>query len=335
VEHDTAKKCVNILFNKEEKEPIIHETERRANKAAKRARQRSVVEEELDDFYMQQGMKYSTFQSTDANIFKVERDGASNQVNIMVEEEEPVTKKAAKRARQRSAKKTTPAKPAPKAAAKKEQRLSDDDSSDEEKAQPTAKKPAAKPAAKAAKTEESSDRDRSYSDEETAPNKADQAQRQSAKQPPDKQPPAKHSSTAARKVYNVLAPETKHTTMETELNRKNQSQEGKIETEEDATEDNTEEEQLNTIGMGWGATISVLTYSVINDDTLTDSTLSDHTRDLKDQRIRQIQWTRLQWKMLPQRRTIHLWKLQQWTMFRAMRQKLQMWKKQPTSLLMM
>ena len=40
VGHDAARKYVNFLFNKEEEEPITHEIERRANKAAKRARQR-------------------------------------------------------------------------------------------------------------------------------------------------------------------------------------------------------------------------------------------------------------------------------------------------------
>jgi DNA-directed RNA polymerase subunit K/omega len=93
-----------FLFGEEEEEPITHEIDRRANKAAKRARQRSVVEEELDEFYMPQGMKPSTFQSTHSNIFKVKRDCTNKQVNIMIGEEEPATKKAAKRARQRSAK---------------------------------------------------------------------------------------------------------------------------------------------------------------------------------------------------------------------------------------
>jgi hypothetical protein len=194
VEHDAARKYVNFLFNKEEKEPITHEIERRANKAAKRARQRSLVEEELNEFYMPQGMKPTPFRSTDSNIFQVERDCASRQVNIMIGEEEPAAKNAAK--------KTTPAQPAPTAAAEKES-LSDDDSNDEEEAKPTAKKPAAKITAIAAKTEENSDRDRSYSDEKPAPNMAAQAQRQTAKQPPDNQPLTKHLSTAARKVYNV------------------------------------------------------------------------------------------------------------------------------------
>jgi hypothetical protein len=137
-------------------------------------------------------------------------------------------------------------------------------------------KHAAQPAAKAAKTEESSDRDRSNSDEEPAPTEADQAERQSAKQPP-----TYNLSTTARKVYNVLAPEIQHTTKQYELNRKNQSQEEIIETEEDATEDNAKEEQSNTTGKGWGAKINVLKDSVINNDTLKDSTPSDYTRDLK------------------------------------------------------
>jgi hypothetical protein len=52
------------------------------------------------------------FQSTDANIFKVERDGASKQVTIMIG--------------------VAPAMTAPKVAAKKKESLSDDDISDEE-----------------------------------------------------------------------------------------------------------------------------------------------------------------------------------------------------------
>jgi hypothetical protein len=44
VEHDAAKKCVIILFDEEVGEPISHEVDRHANKAAKRARQRSLVE---------------------------------------------------------------------------------------------------------------------------------------------------------------------------------------------------------------------------------------------------------------------------------------------------
>jgi hypothetical protein len=80
VERDAAKKYVTFLFNEEEEEPITHDIDRRANKAAKRARQRLVVEEELDEFYMPQGMKPSTFKSTNGNIVKVERDCASKQV---------------------------------------------------------------------------------------------------------------------------------------------------------------------------------------------------------------------------------------------------------------
>ena len=108
VESDVAKKYVTLLFG-EDKEPITHEIDKCANKAAKRARQRSVVEEELDEFYMPQGMKPFMFQSTNGNIFKVERDCTSKQVTIMIGEEEPTTKKAAKRARQRSAKNSTTA----------------------------------------------------------------------------------------------------------------------------------------------------------------------------------------------------------------------------------
>jgi hypothetical protein len=48
VERDAAKKCVNFLFNEEEEEQLnTHEIDRRANKAAKRATQRTMVEEDL------------------------------------------------------------------------------------------------------------------------------------------------------------------------------------------------------------------------------------------------------------------------------------------------
>jgi hypothetical protein len=46
VESDVAKQYVTFLFGKEEEEHFTHEMARRANKAAKRARQRSVVEED-------------------------------------------------------------------------------------------------------------------------------------------------------------------------------------------------------------------------------------------------------------------------------------------------
>jgi hypothetical protein len=97
VESDVAKQYVTFLFGEEEEEPVTREMVRHAKKAAKRARQRSVVEEELYEFYMpqeepetiehleavmsvmegtyrehRQGMKPSMFQSTDGHIFKVE-----------------------------------------------------------------------------------------------------------------------------------------------------------------------------------------------------------------------------------------------------------------------
>jgi hypothetical protein len=50
VESDVAKQYVTFMFVEEE--PITNEMARRAKKAAKSARQRSVVEEELDEFYM-------------------------------------------------------------------------------------------------------------------------------------------------------------------------------------------------------------------------------------------------------------------------------------------
>jgi hypothetical protein len=134
MESDVAKQYVTFMFGEEE--PVAHEMARRARKAAKRARQGSVAEEELEEFYMpqgepetskhleavmsamectnrghRQGMKPSTFQSTDGHIFNVERDFANRQVTFKFGEEEPITnevaknnKKAAKRARQRSAK---------------------------------------------------------------------------------------------------------------------------------------------------------------------------------------------------------------------------------------
>jgi hypothetical protein len=106
VEHDAAKECVNILFDEEVGDPITHEIDRRANKAVKRARQRSVVEEELDEFYMPKDVKPSTLQSTADNNFKVEMNFAARQANYKFGAEEPATndvakhiKKAAKRAR--------------------------------------------------------------------------------------------------------------------------------------------------------------------------------------------------------------------------------------------
>jgi hypothetical protein len=122
VESDVAKQYVTFMFVEEEEQPVTNELARRAKKAAKRARQRSVVEEELDEFYMpqeepetseqleavisamectyrghRQGMKPSTFQSTDGHIFNVERDFANQQVTFMFGEEEPVTNEVAKR----------------------------------------------------------------------------------------------------------------------------------------------------------------------------------------------------------------------------------------------
>jgi DNA mismatch repair ATPase MutL len=154
VEQDATKKYVNFLFNEEVKEPITNEIERRVTKAAKRARQRLLMEEEMNELYMPQCMKPTTFQSTDTNIFKVERNGASKKINIMVGGEEPTTKEAVKRARQSSAKETTPATPAPEAAAKTGG-SSDNCNSDEDE-KPAAKAALAKAAPKtAAKMEDS------------------------------------------------------------------------------------------------------------------------------------------------------------------------------------
>jgi hypothetical protein len=167
---------------------------------------------------------------------------------------------------EKSAAETAPAIPAPKTAAKKEEPSpnevgsdeeekhtakvadkkvgnSSEESSDEDVAvgkvsqhiKPHHEKHAAKPAAEAATTEESSDRDRQNSDEEPDPNKAEQAERQPARQPKDNQPPAKHLSTAARNVSNVLAQETQHKPKENEQNRKKRSQEEQIETKDATT----------------------------------------------------------------------------------------------------
>jgi hypothetical protein len=53
VESDVDKQYVTFLFGEE---PITYEMARREKKAAKRAKQRSIVEEELDEFYMPKDM---------------------------------------------------------------------------------------------------------------------------------------------------------------------------------------------------------------------------------------------------------------------------------------
>jgi hypothetical protein len=98
VEHDVTKKCINILFDEEVEVPINHETDRRVTKAVKRARQRSLMEEELIEFKMSQCMQHKMFQSTETNIIKV--------------------KKVVKRACQSSAMRTTPSTPTPEATVK-------------------------------------------------------------------------------------------------------------------------------------------------------------------------------------------------------------------------
>jgi hypothetical protein len=50
VESNIARQYITFVFGEEEEEPVTHEMDRRAKKAARRARQRSVVEEELDEF---------------------------------------------------------------------------------------------------------------------------------------------------------------------------------------------------------------------------------------------------------------------------------------------
>ena len=89
--------------------------------------------------------------------------------------------------------------------------------------EPYPEKYAAKTAATAAKTDENSDGDRLNSDEEPNPKTADKAKRQPAREPQYNKPPAKHVSTAARTVSNVLAQETQHKPKENELNTKKRS----------------------------------------------------------------------------------------------------------------
>jgi hypothetical protein len=89
VEHDAAKKCINIMFDREVKEPISCEVDRRTTKAMKRTRQESVVEERMDEFFMPKNVKTSTLQPPDIKSFKV---GAKR------------IKKAAKKARQKATK---------------------------------------------------------------------------------------------------------------------------------------------------------------------------------------------------------------------------------------
>ena len=96
VESDVAKQYVTFLFGEEEEEPNTHEMTRRAKKAAKKAKQRSVMEKELDEYYMPKDKKPSTLQSTDDQIFKAERDFDNKQVNFMIGEEEPAINDVAK-----------------------------------------------------------------------------------------------------------------------------------------------------------------------------------------------------------------------------------------------
>ena len=155
VEHDVTKKCVNILFDEEVEVPINHEADRRVTKAVKRARQRSLMEEELNEFKMSQRMQHTMFQSTETSIIEVKKDGASKQDTIMVGEEEPVTKKVAKRTCQSSAKRTTSATPTPEAPAQTGDH-SDKCNSDKDEDH-AAKAALAKPAPAAAAGEDSID----------------------------------------------------------------------------------------------------------------------------------------------------------------------------------
>jgi hypothetical protein len=76
VEHDVTKKCINILFDEEAEVPINHEIDRRVTKAVKRARQRSLMEEELIEFKMSQCMQHTMFQSTETSIIKAKKKSA-------------------------------------------------------------------------------------------------------------------------------------------------------------------------------------------------------------------------------------------------------------------
>jgi hypothetical protein len=75
------------MFDQEVKEPISCEVDRRATKVMKRTRQKSVVEERMDEFFMPKNVKTSTLQPPDDKSFMV---GAKH------------IKKAAKKARQRA-----------------------------------------------------------------------------------------------------------------------------------------------------------------------------------------------------------------------------------------
>jgi hypothetical protein len=95
VESDVTKQYVTFMFEEEGEEPVTNDMTRRAKKAAKRARQRSVVEEELEELYTpqeepetsehleavmsamectyrehRQGMKPSKFQSTTSSTWR-------------------------------------------------------------------------------------------------------------------------------------------------------------------------------------------------------------------------------------------------------------------------
>jgi hypothetical protein len=227
VEHDVTKKCINILFDEEMEVPINHEIDRRVTKAVKRARQRSLMEEELIEFKMSQCMQHTMFQSTETIIIK--------------------EKRVARRACQKSSMRTASATPTPEAPAKtgdhsdNYNRGKDEDSNEDEDVgesskhiKPSPIKYAAQSTAEAATKEESTDRDSQNSEENPNPKKADRAERQPAQHPQDNQPPAIHVSAAASMV-------SKYKPKDTEQNRNKERQEGQMETT-DTTEDDAEEE---------------------------------------------------------------------------------------------
>jgi hypothetical protein len=89
VVHDAAKKCVNIMFDQEMKEPTSCKVDRCTPKAMKKTRQESVEEERMYEFFMPKNVETSTLQPPDIKSFKV---GAKH------------VKKAAKKARQKATK---------------------------------------------------------------------------------------------------------------------------------------------------------------------------------------------------------------------------------------
>jgi hypothetical protein len=63
IEHDVAKQCINIMFDEEVEVPLNKEADRHVTKAAKRAKQRLLMKEEINEFKMSQCQKKTIFQS--------------------------------------------------------------------------------------------------------------------------------------------------------------------------------------------------------------------------------------------------------------------------------